>query len=276
MQALFSQTDQTLFGVPARKKLHHLVKKACGRDVCQKPRHLRNRLFGRGFHRKAQLCGNTHRTHHAHGVFTVALFGVPDHSEALSLQIFPAVVVVKHVALHGIVVKGVYRKVAARSVFPHFAENVVTYHPPLSIFSDAVGVQGSESRALNDFLTENDVHKAKALTDDEGAPLNALYLLRCGVGCHVKIFGSCAQQEVTDGSTHDIRLKAPVLQEFTGALRAEGHKFRVNAVLGGGNHARGLAERSVRPAQKVGHHTTDTIKHDGKPPDITVRPWRES
>ncbi len=56
------------------------------------------------------------------------------------------------------------------------------------------------------------MHDAKAPADDEGAPEQALDLLRRGVGGHVEVLRPKAQQQVAHGAAHDIGFEAAFLE----------------------------------------------------------------
>ena len=86
------------------------------------------------------------------------------------------------------------------------------------------------------------VHDAESSTDDEGTSKQSLDLLRGGVGGHVEVLGTQAQQQVSHGPAHDVGLKALVLQGLHHVQCALIHQLGIDAVFAGRHHT-SLAQR---------------------------------
>ena len=77
---------------------------------------------------------------------------------------------------------------------------------------------------LDNFPTRANVHNLKASADNSGVAEALFYLLRSGICGDVKIFGSIAEQKITDGSAHHISLVAVCLQSLDD-LQCAGRKI---------------------------------------------------
>jgi hypothetical protein len=84
------------------------------------------------------------------------------------------------------------------------------------LFGSGVVQVGAEGRHLDHLMlaapAKHHMHDAKAPPDDERAAKQALDLLGCGVGGHIKVFGPQADQQVAHRTTHHIGLKPRVMQ----------------------------------------------------------------
>jgi hypothetical protein len=74
------------------------------------------------------------------------------------------------------------------------------------------------------------VHDAKTLADDEGAAKQVLDLLGRGIGGHVEVLGTQAQQQVAHGAADDIGLVARALEGLHHIDGATVHQIRVYAM----------------------------------------------
>jgi hypothetical protein len=102
---------------------------------------------------------------------------------------------------------------------------------PCSSFG-ALAAGAAEGGHFQQVLAEHHVHDLEALADDEGAPEQALDLLRRGVGGDVEVLRLHAQQQVAHRAADDKRLEAGFLQGAGDAHRVRGQQLRVDLVLG--------------------------------------------
>ncbi len=77
---IFTHILQALFCLSAIKELHHLIEKASRWHIVKKIGHVANWLTRCAIDGKAQFSSDANCTHHAHGIFAIALFGIANHS----------------------------------------------------------------------------------------------------------------------------------------------------------------------------------------------------
>jgi len=185
-------------------------------------------------------------------------------------------VVIDHDFRLRVVVHGVDSEVAPRRVFNLRAPNVVAKHATVGVdhvpgrrrVSPAaflahglfvpdhlLGCSSVHHRAkgghLNHFAqpavlaasAKHHVDDAKAPTDDEGATEQTFHLFGCGVGGHIEIFGSQAEQQVAHCAANDVGLEAAVVQRLHDLHGAVVYQRHVDAVLGFA-HLNPVAERA--------------------------------
>ena len=80
MQTRGTKFEQTLFCAAARKKLDHFVKQTGSRHIAEQRRHFRDGSIRAFFNLETQLGRNTHGTHHAHRVLSIARLRITDHA----------------------------------------------------------------------------------------------------------------------------------------------------------------------------------------------------
>ena len=258
LQTLLSQLFDAGQRMPGLQQLDHLVEQARRRHIRQQRRHRPDGLARGGLDLEAQLGSKPHHTDDAHRVFAIAPVGVADHAQQAGADVGDAAVVVDHGLRQGVVVHRVDREVAPRRVLDLRAPDVVAQHPAAGVHHvrlvgtallaglldaghavDGGHVQvGAEGRDLDDFVfapaAEHHVHQAKAPTDDERTPEQALDLLRGGVGGHVEVFGPQTHQQVAHGAAHHVGLEARVLQCLHHAHCVGVQQRQIDAVLGCG------------------------------------------
>ena len=76
----------------------------------------------------------------------------------------------------------------------------------------------------------HNVDDAESSPNDEGAPEQALDLLRRGIGGHVKVLGRQAHHQVAHRAAHDVGLKARALQSANHIAGPLVHQRGVDAV----------------------------------------------
>jgi hypothetical protein len=74
---------------------------------------------------EAKLCGETHRTQHAHGVLAVTHARIANRAQDARLQIGYSTRVINHREIADIVVQGIDGKIPAPSILLYSAENII-------------------------------------------------------------------------------------------------------------------------------------------------------
>ena len=212
MQARSTQFEQTLFSAAARKELDHFVEKSSCRHIAEQRRHFRNGSIRTFFNLETQLGRNTHGTHHAHRVLSIARLRITDHAQRLASNVLVAPVIIVNVPRRRIVVKRIDRKVATRSVLPHLPENVVGNDAAGSILANSRSIECSECRTFNDFVAEHHMHQTETTSDDESAALSTLDLFGSGISGHIEVFGLDPEQQITHSAAHNVGFVAALLQ----------------------------------------------------------------
>ena len=243
--------------MPGLQQFEHLVKQTALRHIGQQGGRWGEGFGGFGFQLKAQgaeLGRKSDGTDDAHRVFAVTGHRVADHAQHPLFRVLDAAVVVHHDLRLGVVIHGIDSEIATRGVFVLRTPDVVAQHTARRIHRvlhasqfalagalvalDLLGCRVvqvcTEGGHLDHLVVTppavDHMHDAKAPTDDEGAPKQAFDLLGRGVGGHVEVFGTQAQQQVTHRTAHDVGLKTGLLQ---GARHMDGafvHQIRVDAV----------------------------------------------
>ena len=118
------------------------------------------------------------------------------------------------------------------------------------------GIQeGPEGGYLNHLMIPaapvDDVHDAKAPSDDEGPPKQRLHLLGRGVGGHVEVLGPPAHQEVAHRTAHHIGFEAGILQCGHDIDRTFVDQAGINAVFLRG-HLHAPAQGNARGRYRIG------------------------
>ena len=256
-QAQFLELSHRGQRVTSLQQLEHFVEQAALRYFLQQRLALDQGLGGLGFELEAlaaELGGKAHGPNDAHRVFTVARGRIADHAQHLLLGVRNAAVIVDHDLCLGVVVHGVDGEVAARGILVLRAPDVVTQHAAAGIhgmlqpsqlilagtfiaadlLGRAVVQKGPKGGNLDDFVFPaaaiDHMHDAKTLADDEGAAKQVLDLLGRGIGGHVEVLGTQAQQQVAHGATDDIGLVARALEGLHHINGATVHQIRVYAM----------------------------------------------
>ena len=248
--------------VPGLQQLEHFVKQAALWHIGQQLVGLDQGRGGFGVQleaQRAQFGRKTNGSDDAHRVFAVTRGGVPNHADLALFHVRHAAVVVDHHLRFGVVIHGVDGEVPPRGVFVLRAPDVIAQDAAGRVdrvfHAGQLGFAGffvarhrlgrrvvevsAEGRDLDHLMLApapvHHVHDAKTPPDDEGAPEQALDLLRRGVGGHVEVFGREAHQQVAHRAADDVGLKAAFLQGAHHVGGAFVDFRRVNAVVAGGH-----------------------------------------
>ena len=246
------------------QQLEHLVEHAALRNVGQQRferAHGGGRLAVQLEPQAGQLGGKPCGTNDAHRVLTVARGRVTDQPQPSLACIFNAAVVIHHRLRARVVVHGIDGEVATCRIFVLRTPHVVAQHTATGIdcvrharqrlLAGALVARhllgracieiGAEGGDLDHLVlataTKHHVHDAETSADDEGSSKQRLDLLGGGIGGHVKVFGTQAQQQVSHRPAHDVGLEALVLQGMHHAQGALVHQPGIDAVFAGGDHA---------------------------------------
>ena len=71
----------------------------------------------------------------------------------------------------------------------------------------------------------------EAAADNAAAAKYFADLLRCGIGCDIKVFGLDPEQQIPNGTAHNISLKTGFMQTFGNFLRGKAQHIRTDTVL---------------------------------------------
>ena len=261
-QAEFLELRDSGQRVAGLQQLEHLVEQPALRHVGQQLLHGHQRRGGLRIEPEAQhpkLGREAHCADDAHRVLAVTRGGVADHAQREFLRVLDAAVVVHHHLRLRVVVHRVDGEVAPYRVFLLRAPDVVAQHPTAGIdrvfhagqfaaagafvarnlFGGGVVHVGAKRRHLDHLVfasaPEHHVHDAKTPTDDEGAPEQALDLLRRRVGGDIEVFRTQADQQVAHRAAHDVSLETRGLERMHDIGRAFVHQLRIDAVFGSGD-----------------------------------------
>ena len=92
----------------------------------------------------------------------------------------------------------------------------------------------AKSGHFDDFTTTPHVHDLKPATNCSCTAEATLDLFRRGICGHVKVFGLHAQQQISYGTTHDVGVKAVVLQLSDNMVGAWRKVIGAKALIGHG------------------------------------------
>ena len=233
--------------MPGLQQLEHFVEQSALRHIGEQVLRLDQRRSGFGLEREAQtakLRRKTHGTNDAHRVFPVPCGRVANHTQGAVFGILQAMVIIHHHLVQRVVVHGVDGEITPNRVLFLRAPDVVAQHTTGAVdrmlhprqltaagllvasdlLSGCVVEVGAKCGHLNHFVfappAKHHVHDAKAPPDDERTAKEPLHLFRCGVGCHIKVLGTQAHQQVAHRPPHHIGFKTGFLQRANHGHRA--------------------------------------------------------
>ena len=128
--------------------------------------------------------------------------------------------VIEHGLIDRVVVECVDREIAPRSVLHPGTKDIVAQHAAMLIdrcivvwhrFGGVLGA-GAKCRYLDRFRAKQGMHQLETAANQTRAADHPVYLLGCGIGCHIEILGLYALQQVAYSAAHDIGGVAAGLQ----------------------------------------------------------------
>ena len=212
------------------EQLEALLVQPGRRDVLQQLGHGADRRRRIGVDLEPQLHSKANRPQHAHRVFPITHFRLPDEAHHAGFQVLHATRVVDHGEVGDVVVQRVDGEIAPQRILFQRAVDVVAddhavLDHPVSA-GIAVGVvQGPEGGDLDDLRAEVDVGQAEATADQAAVSEQLLDRFRPGIGGDIEILGLAAQREIAHTASHEVCLVA-------GALQPIEHLERIVADIG--------------------------------------------
>jgi len=162
---------------------------------------------GGGLDFEAELGGEAHGAHHAHGILAHPHLGIADSANQPSLEIVDAAGKIDHVKSLRAIEKRVDGEVAAKRVFLRRAEGVVEANERVVSISDGLG-QLAESCHLDILAAEENVNQAKAAANQARVAEQFADLLRMGRGGDVEVLGLAREHQVAHTAADEVRLEA--------------------------------------------------------------------
>ncbi|KFB73520.1 MAG: hypothetical protein AW09_001221 [Candidatus Accumulibacter phosphatis] len=160
-----------------------------------------------------------------------------------------------------VVIQGVDREIAARSVFQLATEDIVAQHPTLLVGERLVAalfsMVAAESGHFDGFCAHADMHDLETTADDAGAAEAVTDLFRRRIGGDIEVLRRQADQQVAHGAADDVRLVAIFLQGLDGASATPTDVLTLQAMLGDGDDCRFAMLAGVFASEDAGDELAD-------------------
>lgn len=128
-----------------------------------------------------------------------------------------------------VVIQRIASKVAPHGIFFNAAVSIVLHNTALRILLNLIAT--AERRDFNDFRSDHHMNNLKTAADNAAAAEYFADLLRRGVRCNIKVFRLDSEQQIPNGTAHNISLKTGFMQAFGNFLRGKAQHIRTDTVL---------------------------------------------
>ena len=212
-----------------KQDFHDFVKKTGHRLIFQTACIFGNRQSSLLFHFKAQLTRQTDGAKNTDRIFLIAFGRIAYHHQFFIGNISHALMEIPNFLFNRVVIQRIASKVAAHGIFFNAAVSIVLHNAALRILLNLIAT--AKRRHFNDFGTNHHMDDLKAAADNAAAAEYFTDLLRCGIGCNIKIFGFNPEQQIPNGSPYNISLKTGFMQAFGNFLSGKAQHIRMDTVL---------------------------------------------
>ncbi len=155
---------------------------------------------------EAELGGESHRAHHAHGIFAHPQLRVADGANQSRFEVVNSAGKINHVKSLRTVKKRVDGEVAAERVFLGRAESVVETNQRVVSIGDRLGLL-AEGGDLDILAAEENVHQPEAPANHARVAEQVAHLLRMRRSGDVEILGLSRQHQVAHAAADQVRFE---------------------------------------------------------------------